>query len=115
MNTTDNTFVMAKDLDESWYESMALVLLSRCKPVMNSYDKTIEYKYLEGLKYGVDEDGNHINLIKLSLKQPKQILNDIRNINNHRSRLTNIISHLPSIEFFTPFEKVFDEMVVETI
>jgi hypothetical protein len=105
-NNTNNTFVKAKDLDKSWYESMSLVLVSRCKKVMNNYDKSIEDKYLEGLRYGVDEDGNHINLIKLSLKQPIQILNDMRNINNHRSRLTNIISHLPSIDFFTPFDEV---------
>ena len=111
MDKTNTTIVMAKDLDDNWYNKMANTLVDRCKHIMKQWDKTLENKYKEGLRYGVDEDGNHINLVSLSEKTNIQILEDMRNINNHRSRQTNIISQLPNIEFFTPF----DEVVLETI
>ena len=111
MDNTNTTTVMAKDLDDNWYNKTAITLVARCKPIMKQWDKTLETKYIEGMRYGIDEDGNHINLVSLSKKHINQILDDMRNINNHRSRKTNIISHLPNIEFFTPF----DEVMIDTI
>ena len=111
MDKTNTTIVMAIDLDDNWYNKMANTLVARCKHIMKQWDKTLETKFKEGLRYGVDENGNHINLVALSEKTDTQILEDMRNINNHRSRQTNIISQLPNIEFFAPF----DEVAVETI
>jgi hypothetical protein len=111
MDNTNTTIVMAKDLDDNWYNKMANELVARCNRIMKHWDKIIEDKYIEGLRYGIDEDGNHINLVSLSEKNVSQILEDMRNINNHRSRQTNIISQLPTIEFFSPF----DEVMVKTI
>lgn len=106
MDNTNTIIVMAKDLDDLWYGEMTKKLIARCKPIMKHWDKVLEDKYVEGLRYGVDENGNHINLIALSKKQPNQILDDMRNINNHRSRQTNIVSNLPNMEFFSPFDSV---------
>ena len=98
--------VSVKDLDGQFYETMADLIMAKAQEALTPFDRTIEDRLRTGLVKGVEADGNHLNLPEIYELEPKALVQMLRNINNHRSRMTNVVSDVPSIPFFSPLDEL---------